>query len=251
MGRKRTVMQKDNIQGALARVDRYLKAAAGTEFGGDDEAFISSLSRASVSVAGAARSYGIVLAGDTVIAESGWNGAGDTWAPEGESRRIAARAATQLAKTKVEEHGPNHAKAAGIESNGDRLLIPFRLSEQRAGAVLLEHATPAADGSLTLDLAVALVLGAAQTRRLAATEREAVDSSRRSEARIKEMEKQVASGGVGAVAYLKPMADLERDAIELALRSTHWNKEEAARRLGISRASIYMKVKKMGLQRPV
>ena len=71
------------------------------------------------------------------------------------------------------------------------------------------------------------------------------------EERVHAIEKSVAPGGVGAVAYLKTIGDLERDAIELALRTTKWNKEEAARRLGISRASIYMKVKKFNLQKPL
>ncbi len=244
-------MQKDNVQSALARADRYLKAVAGVGFAGDDEAFLSSLARCAMSAAGAARAYGILLDGDTVVTESGCSAAGEGWAPEGESRRLAARAATQMLKSKPDEHGPTHTKAAGIETLGDRVLIPFRVEGNTAGAILLEHATAFADGTLTLDLAIALVATAGRTRMLTKTHNGALENARKAEARVRDMEGQIASGGVGGVSILKPMSELERDAIELALRTTGWNKDAAARRLGISRASIYMKVKKLGLQRPV
>jgi transcriptional regulator of acetoin/glycerol metabolism len=42
----------------------------------------------------------------------------------------------------------------------------------------------------------------------------------------------------------------ERDAIVTALRKTGWNKDEAAAELGISRATIYRKIKRFGIRTP-
>jgi serine/threonine-protein kinase PknK len=51
-----------------------------------------------------------------------------------------------------------------------------------------------------------------------------------------------------AVIAVRPMHEIERDAIRLALRETGGNREEAARRLGISRAAFYVKLKAYGLR---
>ena len=42
----------------------------------------------------------------------------------------------------------------------------------------------------------------------------------------------------------------ERDAIVAALQKTGWDKEAAAAELGISRATIYRKVKRFGIRAP-
>ena len=51
----------------------------------------------------------------------------------------------------------------------------------------------------------------------------------------------------GAVVAVRPMLELEKEAIRLALTETGGNREEAARRLEISRAAFYVKLKKYGL----
>ncbi|MFG0318141.1 MAG: helix-turn-helix domain-containing protein, partial [Planctomycetota bacterium JB042] len=53
----------------------------------------------------------------------------------------------------------------------------------------------------------------------------------------------------GAVVAVKPIQEIEKDAIRLALQETGGNREEAARRLGISRAAFYVKLKKYELSR--
>jgi transcriptional regulator of acetoin/glycerol metabolism len=42
----------------------------------------------------------------------------------------------------------------------------------------------------------------------------------------------------------------ERDAIVSALKKAGWNKDEAAAELGISRATIYRKIKRFGIRTP-
>ena len=50
-----------------------------------------------------------------------------------------------------------------------------------------------------------------------------------------------------AVVLVKPMEEIEQDAIRLALEQSGGNREEACRRLQISRAAFYVKLKKFGL----
>lgn len=50
---------------------------------------------------------------------------------------------------------------------------------------------------------------------------------------------------------IKPLEETERDEILNALKVTNWNKDEAATRLGISRAGLYNKIKKYGLEAPM
>jgi transcriptional regulator with GAF, ATPase, and Fis domain len=54
--------------------------------------------------------------------------------------------------------------------------------------------------------------------------------------------------GDALVTAVRPMDEIEAAAIRLALRETAGNKDEAARRLGIARATIYAKIKKYGIE---
>ena len=60
-----------------------------------------------------------------------------------------------------------------------------------------------------------------------------------------------AAGGAPSVADVRPLEDLEREAIEHALLATGGNMREAARLLAIGRATIYRQVERYGLQRSV
>ena len=55
-----------------------------------------------------------------------------------------------------------------------------------------------------------------------------------------------ADGEELALGYMS-LEDVERKAIEATLRETEDNKSEAARRLGITRATLHSKLKKYGL----
>ncbi|MCK6527629.1 sigma-54 dependent transcriptional regulator [Myxococcota bacterium] len=46
------------------------------------------------------------------------------------------------------------------------------------------------------------------------------------------------------------LGDLERMAVRAALDSTNWNKNQAAKRLGISRRALYNKIARFGISRP-
>ena len=50
-----------------------------------------------------------------------------------------------------------------------------------------------------------------------------------------------------SVCEVKPITEIEKDAMRLALEQTGGNRDEAARRLAISRATFYVKLKKYGL----
>ena len=52
-----------------------------------------------------------------------------------------------------------------------------------------------------------------------------------------------------AVRGIRPLADVERDHIQSALRTLGWNKKETARRLGISRETLYRKIRTYDLKR--
>jgi len=52
------------------------------------------------------------------------------------------------------------------------------------------------------------------------------------------------SGGAGGEL---PLRETERRAILRALEETNWNKHEAARRLGVSRSTLYSKIRRHGL----
>ncbi len=55
------------------------------------------------------------------------------------------------------------------------------------------------------------------------------------------------SDGRSTVVRVAPITEIERDAIVLALKGSGGNREEAARRLGISRAAFYVKLNKYDL----
>jgi transcriptional regulator with PAS, ATPase and Fis domain len=65
---------------------------------------------------------------------------------------------------------------------------------------------------------------------------------------------QVVSGGtvlvLGRSASVVPLAEGERLAIEGALRDTNWQLSLAAQRLGISRTTLWRRLKSYGLRRP-
>ena len=50
---------------------------------------------------------------------------------------------------------------------------------------------------------------------------------------------------------LSPLESIERDAIVRGLLDAHDNKAEAARALGMSRATIYRKIRKYGIRVPL
>jgi two-component system response regulator HydG len=50
------------------------------------------------------------------------------------------------------------------------------------------------------------------------------------------------------VTRVAPLAEIERDAIQLALREADGNRDLAARRLGISRSSIYERIRRHGIE---
>ncbi|MDE7065710.1 MAG: two-component system response regulator, partial [Desulfovibrionaceae bacterium] len=56
-----------------------------------------------------------------------------------------------------------------------------------------------------------------------------------------------AAEGAGSLAGL-PLEEVERRAIAETLREVEDNKSEAARRLGITRATLHNKLKKYGLE---
>jgi DNA-binding NtrC family response regulator len=43
---------------------------------------------------------------------------------------------------------------------------------------------------------------------------------------------------------------MERQAIETVLRQTDWNKSKTARRLGLSRTQLYVRLRRHGLESP-
>ncbi len=46
------------------------------------------------------------------------------------------------------------------------------------------------------------------------------------------------------------LGTVERDTITLVLRETRWNKSRAAKRLGLSRTQLYVRMRKYGLEDP-
>ena len=44
---------------------------------------------------------------------------------------------------------------------------------------------------------------------------------------------------------------IERDTIEQAMRASGWNKAKAARRLGLSRTQLYVRLRKYELEKPL
>lgn len=231
---------------ALRWVERFTRALECVRIDSGPGEFIGDLVDAALQVSRADRGYGILMDGDVVIAEAAYTSTGDTWPADDPTRKRGARSTLGAMRVARDPGGRIH----GFELSEREAVIPFRVRGSTGGSLLLLGIDSTPDGRRDLGLTAALAQALARTYAATLAEQEAVERAERAEARVKEIERATATGGVGAVAYLKPVAELERDAIELALRTTRWNKEKAARRLGISRASIYMKVKKYGLQQP-
>lgn len=224
-------MSSERVSTAVKWIERFAQSVDAVKTSGEAKPFLSDLLGAALVIARAGRGHAIAMEGDTVVAEVARTATGDAFDIESEARKTAAR----LALRASEKNGSS-GRFHGIEALGGRQYLTFTLSGRTACTLVLERI----DGPIEAELQATAALALAASR---------IHSNGHA-TRPRESEAAVAAGGVGAVAYLKPVVELERDAIELALRTTSWNKEEAARRLGISRASIYMKVKKWGLQKP-
>jgi len=215
----------------------------------DRNRFVEDLVASVAHVTAANWVYAILMEGNTVLAEGGRTTDGQPFKPPQESLKRGARLSIAALRANA-DRDETGVIVGGVEHDGSTSYLPFIVNGKIAGTVILEHKLESDEDKVT-GFAAAFTTIAARLHALAEENfflrRRADDAERR----INAVEQSAASGGVGAVKYLKPVAELERDAIELALRTTNWNKEEAARRLGISRASIYMKVKKYGLQKPL
>jgi len=212
----------------------------------DREQYLEGLIKVVLAASGARRGHALLMERDTVAAEAGADGSSVPFRANEEVRKAMARQA--MAEIREHENGSPWSPGCRLGEEQGCTLLSISLDRGTALTVCLEGLSEQGDG---LSLAVSKSVAAAHLLACAEAREAAERRLRSAEHRVGEIEDAVGSGGVGAVSYLKPVAELERDAIELALRSTKWNKEEAARRLGISRASIYMKVKKFGLQKPV
>lgn len=230
-------------------VERFARASGSVKPTSDAREFLTDLADAALQVSRSRNAYAILMEGDEVRAEAGLTASGDECAPGDVVRKLGARAAIRAAKEAAGQGTPCPVLPIQETPDGHHAL-PFLVRDDLAGCVVLAGAAADADGARDVALTSALVMAQAQVFEARSARDAASDRADSEERRRADIERSVASGGVGAVAYLKTVAELERDAIELALRNTRWNKEEAARRLGISRASIYMKVKKYGLQKP-
>lgn len=238
-------MRTDVEPTAVKWVERFSRAFDSVRATTDPQLFLTDLADACLQVSRAGRAYAILMRGDEVLAEAGLTGVGDAWSPEDEIRKLGARNALRAGQDKRSD-----GRFPPLSTTDGSAILPFITNSESSGCVILRDFNEDADGIRDLGLAAALTLSHAWSYNARAEREAASDRASKAETRQREIERSVSSGGVGAVAYLKPVVELERDAIELALRTTQWNKEDAARRLGISRASIYMKVKKHGLQRP-
>ena len=238
----------ENVHSAeqLSWIAGYTKLLRSVHNDFDRSQFLEDLVKVVLASSGARRVHALVMERDTVAAEAGAQASSLPFQADGEARKAMARQA--IADIRDQEKGTSADPGCSLNEEQGRTLLSVCLTPGSALAVCLEGLSAGGDG---LPLAAAKVLAAAHLLVTSEARHAAERRAHTAEARVAEIETAVGSGGVGAVSYLKPVAELERDAIELALRSTKWNKEEAARRLGISRASIYMKVKKFGLQKPV
>ncbi len=211
------------------RLNRFVETFDGFKVANDRKVFVAELVRAILGMTGTKDVYAMLMKGNTVTAEAAVRSGGQEFEATDDVRKPVARL---LSATK-DGSRPIYEIVEG------RLVAPFSLTDDIAGAVSIG---PGHEEFASEVVAFVRAVGREFALREAAAQLEK---------KVESIESTVASGGVRAVAYLKPVSELEKDAIELALRTTKWNKEEAARRLGISRASIYMKVKKFGLQKPL
>jgi hypothetical protein len=204
----------------LDRLALALRRVKVDEVGGD---YLESLLDASLVLARAGRGGAVLVSGPSVVAEAA---RGDDARFRVEARRVAAHAALDAATSDSREHSV-------VAIDDGRLVITGPRLRHELVAVAIDRGS--AQDPADVALVGALVVAASQLRVKVEELREASLG---------------AAAGVGAVSYLKTVPELVRDAVELALRQTNWHKEAAARKLGISRASIYVKVKKYGLERP-
>lgn len=227
-------MQNDSTGLNSARLERLARAIDAAKALEDRASFLKCLISNSIEISKASRGHAILLDGDTVVAESSRTSAGDTYKVDEETRKLAARSGVRLTSTA-------NGKRFAIELHGVRASLAVRIDGRLSVGIVLDRPDLEADPGCGLTAAWLLCASGI----LRAMERPEVARATNAAVAV-----HTAGGGVGAVLYLKTVDELERDAIELALRQTHWKKDEAARKLGISRASIYMKVKKFNLQSP-
>lgn len=220
---------------ASRAVERFSRAMDSVRIGTNREGFLEDLVQSTLQVTQVDRVAAILMEQNTVCRETAAARNGRPYAADEETRKASARMTIKAGKRGRDDDG-NPVPA--IEAFGTKVFLTAPLDGNFAVTLILDKA-PLESGDLVAAANLLAALARLQKARTEDAQRNAAE------------EAVTAQGGVGAVAFLKPVADLERDAIELALRTTGWNKEEAARKLGISRASIYMKVKKFGLQKPI
>ncbi len=227
-------MSGETTMVVVSRLERLAKAIESTKLDDGREGLLKSLLAGAVDISRASRGYAILMEGDTVVAEASRTQAGDAYRADEETRKLAARSSLRVT-------GPGASRRFAIEAHGAKAGIAAQIDGKLGVSIILDRPDAEADPGVSATAGYLITAAALQRASLlAAAARPA----------MRPTETAVAAGGVGAVAYLKTVDELERDAIELALRQTNWKKDEAAKRLGISRASIYMKVKKFNLQHP-
>jgi transcriptional regulator with PAS, ATPase and Fis domain len=111
---------------------------------------------------------------------------------------------------------------------GPETLRKVRLSKAAARA-LAAHAWPGNVRELRNCIGQALILGDGKTIRLA------------------DLPPPVRASAGGPAEELLPLADVEKEHIERVLRATEWNKTKSARLLGISKPTLYDKIRNYGL----
>jgi Nif-specific regulatory protein len=111
---------------------------------------------------------------------------------------------------------------------GPEELRKARLSKAAARALEAYH-WPGNVRELRNCIEQALILGDGKTIRLA------------------DLPPQVRASSGGPAEDLPPLVDVERDHIERVLRATNWNKARSARLLGISKPTLYDKIRTYGL----
>lgn len=234
-------MERQNA-GSPDWAERLLRVTRNLGERTDRQVFADELTRGALEIGVGSRAYAVLMDGDTLAAEATQGEAPRADAAQ-DPRKRGARLA--MAAVRAMQDPRRDTIALAPEIVGKSIAFPFVVKDHLAGAVIVDADQSIAAGSRDVGFTAVFVALAA---RLFAKSGSADDTTKPTP---RPMSKDgLALEGVGAVKYLKTVAELERDAIELALRQTNWSKEEAAKRLGISRASIYMKVKKFGLQRP-
>lgn len=233
-------MERQNA-GSPDWAERLLRVTRNLGERTDRQVFVDEITRGALEIGIGHRAYTVLMDGDTLAAEAAHGEAPRADAPQ-DPRKRGARLA--IAAVRALQDPRREVAALAPEIVGRSIAFPFVVKDQLAGAVIVDSDQSIVAGSR--DVAFAVVYVTLAARLFAKGGASSGDTKT-----IRPSHKDgLALEGVGAVKFLKPVAELERDAIELALRQTNWSKEEAAKRLGISRASIYMKVKKFGLQKP-